>query len=101
MVRKKYQKKEVLLALGCALLAIATLTFYIWHQAAIISLGYQTVRLEDEIVRVKIEIKKLETRKASLLAMDRVEEIARAKLNLAEPREEQIIYEGFPATDKK
>jgi cell division protein FtsL len=101
MVRKKYQKKEIVLAAGCVLLAIATLTFYIWHQAALINLGYQTGKLEQEILRLNEEIKKLETQKASLLALDRVEKIARNELNLAEPKEEQIIYEDFRVSDEK
>jgi cell division protein FtsL len=95
MVRKKYEKKEILLAVGCVCLAIATLTFYIWHQASLISLGYQTVKLEDEIRRLEEEIKQLETRKSSLLALDRVEEIARDKLNLIEPQEDKVIFEEF------
>jgi cell division protein FtsL len=101
MVRKRYQKKEIVLAAGCVLLAIATLTFYIWHQTALISLGYQTGKLEEEILRLEEQIKKLETDKAALLALERVERIARNDLNLAEPKEEQIIYEDFRVFDEK
>jgi len=101
MVRKKYQKKEIALATGCILLAIATLTFYIWHQAALISLGYQIVNSEGEILRLEDDIKRLEAEKASLLALDKVERIAREKLNLSEPKEEQIIYEDFERRNEK
>ena len=101
MVSKKYQAKEILLGLACAALAIATLTFYIWHQASLVSLGYQIVRLEDDIARLKEEIKGLQARKAALLALDRVDQIAREKLGLSEPKEGQIIYEGFRVNDKK
>jgi cell division protein FtsL len=99
MVRKKYQKKEILLAAACLLLAVATLTFYIWHQAALISLGYQIGKLESDILRLEEDIKKLETNKASLLSLDRVDKIARDELNLVEPKEEQIIYEDFQVPD--
>lgn len=99
MVRKKYQKKEILLAAACLLLAVATLTFYIWHQAALISLGYQIGKLEADILRLEEDIKKLETHKASLLSLDRVDKIARDALNLVEPKEEQIIYEDFQVPD--
>jgi cell division protein FtsL len=99
MVRKKYQKKEILLATACLLLAVATLTFYIWHQAALISLGYQIGKLESDILRLEEDIKKLETHKASLLSLDRVDKIARDELNLVEPKEEQIIYEDFQVPD--
>jgi cell division protein FtsL len=95
MVRKRYEKKEIALAAACILLAIAFLTFYIWHQAALISLGYQTSRLEEKISRLEEEIKRLEIKKASLLSLEKVEKIAREKLGLVEPRAEQIIYEDF------
>lgn len=101
MVRKRYQKKEIALAAGCILLAIATLTFYIWHQTALINLGYQTGKLEGKILRLEEEIKFLETQKAALLALERVERIAREDLNLAEPKAEQIIYEDFRVSEEK
>ena len=100
MVRKKYQKKEIVLAAVCLLLAVATLTFYIWHQSALISLGYQTSGLEMQIARLEVEIKTLETAKAALLAPDRVERIARAQLSLVDPADGQIIYEDFRASKK-
>lgn len=101
MVRKRYQKKEMAMAAGCIFLAIATLTFYVWHQAALINLGYQTGKREGEILRLEEEIKKLETQKAALLTLERVERIAREDLNFAEPKEDQIIYENFRVSEKK
>jgi cell division protein FtsL len=82
------------------LLAVATLTFYIWHQSALISLGYQTSGLEMRIERLEVEIKKLETDKTALLAPDRVEKIARTELSLTDPNDGQIIYEDFQASKK-
>ncbi len=99
MVRKKYQKKEILLAAVCLFFAVATLTFYIWHQAALISVGYQIGKLETDILRLEEDIKKLETQKAALLSLDRVDKIARDQLHLVEPKEEQIIYEDFQDRD--
>jgi cell division protein FtsL len=99
MVRKKLERKEIATAAGCILLAVATLTFYIWHQAAVIQIGFQTGRLEEKIVGLKEEIKKLETDKAALLAPDRVDRIAREELHLVEPQPEQIIYEDIRPAD--
>jgi cell division protein FtsL len=96
MVRRKFSRKEVTAAAGCVLLAVATLTFYVWHQAAVIQIGYQTTRLEDEIAGLREDIKKLETERAALLAPERVDRIAREKLQLVEPGPGQIIYEGMP-----
>jgi len=99
MVRKKLDRKEIAAAAGCILLAVATLTFYIWHQAAIIQIGYQTSRLEEKMAGLNEDIKKLETDKAALLAPDRVDRIAREELRLVEPQPEQIIYEDIRPSD--
>lgn len=100
MVRKKLDKKEIAAAAACILLAVATLTFYIWHQAAVIQIGFQTGRLEEKMASLKEEIKKLEMTKASLLAPERVDRIAREELRLIEPQPEQIIYEDIhPSQD--
>ena len=99
MVRRTFDKKEIAAAAGCILLAIATLTFYIWHQAAIIQLGYQTSRLDEKKARLEEDIKRLETEQAALLAPERVDRIAREELRLVEPRPDQIIYEDTRRTD--
>jgi cell division protein FtsL len=99
MVRRKFEKKEIAAAAGCILLAIATLTFYIWHQAAIIRIGYQTSRLEEKKSQLGEDIKRLQTERAALLAPDRVERIAREELRLVEPKPEQIIYEDVRQSD--
>jgi len=96
MVRKKLPKKEIAAAAGCIVLAVATLTFYVWHQAAVIQIGFQTSRLEEKKAALEEDIKKLETDKAVLLAPVRVDRIAREELGLLEPKPEQIIYEGIP-----
>lgn len=100
MVRRKYEKKEIVAAAGCVLLAIATLTFYIWHQAAIIQLGYQLSRLEEKKARLGEDIERLETERAALLAPDRVDRIAREELRLVEPKQDQIIYEDIGRIDE-
>jgi cell division protein FtsL len=99
MVRKKLERKEIAAAAGCILLAVATLTFYIWHQAAVIQIGFQTGQLEEKKAGLKEEIKKLETDEAALLAPDRVDRIAREELRLVEPQPEQIIYEDIRPDD--
>jgi cell division protein FtsL len=99
MVRNKLDRKEIAAAAGCILLAVATLTFYIWHQAAIIQIGYQTSRLEERMAGLEEEIKKLETDKAALLAPDRVDRIAHEELRLVEPQPGQIIYEEIRTSD--
>ena len=95
MVRRKYNRREIALSAGCLIFAILTLTFYIWHQAALISLGYKMSQAEQEIRNLGEDIKKLETEKAALLSLDRVERTARQNLHLTDPKDDQIIYEDF------
>jgi len=95
MVRKKFSKKQIILSISCTIILTFFLIFYIWHQAESISLGYETRKLEEEILSLKKEIEKLEVKKSSLLSLERVEKIAREELKLTSPEKEQIIRDDF------
>ena len=90
MIRKKITKKEILIGIVSTLIIITLLTFYIWHQAETIRLGYKTRELEAEISSLKKEIDQLEAEKASLLSLERVERIAKSKLRMTPPEEHQV-----------
>lgn len=92
MVRKKFTKKEIIIVAACALLGLFILSFYVWHQTESVSLGYDSAELELRVIQLEKEVEKLETVKSSLLTLDRVEKIARDKLKLTEPEDEQIVY---------
>ncbi len=92
MVRKRFSTKEITLALLAVLTVIGFLTFYIWHQAESIRLGYKTRDLEHRIQILKKEVETLEAKKTSLLSLHRVERIATTKLTLVEPSEDQLIH---------
>ena len=100
MVRKKFSKKEIALGIICTVLVISVLTFYIWHQSESIRLGYKTGELEEKVLMLKTEVEKLEAKKASLLTLERVEQIAKNKLDLKVPTEDQIIYDDFKIQKK-
>lgn len=95
MVKKKYSRSEVIAGIACVLLAVAILTFYVWHQTQLISLGYETRNLEERLNSLKEDIKRLEVEKMALLAPERVEKIAREALRLEEPGAGQVIYHDF------
>ena len=102
MVRKKFTKKQIALGILCMGFIIALLTFYIWHQAESIRLGYQTRELEEDIVSIKKDIEQLEAEKASLLSLERVEKIATHTLKMNPPKDEQIAYhESSERVNKK
>lgn len=79
-----------------AFLVICILTFYLWHQAEMIRLGYETRKLEEKVMSLTEEIKTLEAKKAALLSLDRVEQIATEKLGLRAPGKDQVIFEDTP-----
>lgn len=92
MVRKKFSKKEIATVIACTLFALLILSLYVWHQTESVSLGYDSAELEQRVIQLEKEVEKLETVKSSLLTLDRVEKIAREKLKLSEPKEEQVVY---------
>lgn len=95
MVRKKYSKKEILLTLAGITAIILILTFYLWHQTESIRIGYQIRELEDRVASLKKEVDQMQAQKSSLLSLEKVEKIAKEKLNLKEPRKEQIVFDDF------
>ena len=94
MVRKKIGKKAILAGAAAGLLSILTLTFYIWHFTENVRLGYEINQAERRQATLNTDIKKLKTRRAALLSLERVEKTARRNLKLADPREDQIVYEN-------
>lgn len=102
MVSKKFTKKQIVIGILCMAFIIALLTFYIWHQAESIRLGYQNRELEEDIASIKKDIEQLEAKKASLLSLERVEKIATQKLKMNPTEEKQVVYhESATGTKKK
>lgn len=93
MVRKKFKKSELALGFFFILIVGVILTFYIWHQIESVRLGYQINDLETKVLMLNKEVEELEATKSSLLALDNVEKIAKADLNLKPARDDQIIYQ--------
>ncbi len=102
MVSRKYETKEIALGAAFLLFLLVIVTLYILYQAEAIQLGYRIAGLEDRVRNMKEEIKKLETKKASLLSLRRVDRIAREDLGLADPEPGQVLHEGidFPREKK-
>ncbi|MBN2206797.1 MAG: cell division protein FtsL [Candidatus Aminicenantes bacterium] len=94
-MRGRLGRKDILLLGAAAACVVALMTFYLWQQTESIRLGYQTGTLVKRRADLVEEIKTLETRRAALLALERVERIAREELGLVDPREDQIIYHDF------
>lgn len=63
-----------------------------------VQMGYETGKQEEKVSALREDVKKLETKKASLLALERIEKIAKEELKLAPAKEYQIIYDDFNPT---
>lgn len=93
MVRRKWSGKEIALGAAFLLAVVGILTFYVWYQTESVRLGIEVGRCEARIRELQDSIRALELRKAALLDPGRVEKIAREKLGLVDPRDEETIYE--------
>lgn len=85
----------MILVIACTIFIISILTFYIWHQVEAVRIGYEINRLEEKVEKLKIEVEELETTKASLLSLEKVERIAKEKLKMVKTKENQKVYEDF------
>ncbi len=91
MVRKKFRKKEILLVVAFTAFIVFVLSFYIWHQMESVRIGSEISELKKKVQELSEEVEKLEAKKSQLLTLERVEKVAKEKLDLAEPQEGQII----------
>jgi cell division protein FtsL len=93
MVRRKLSRKDILLGASAGALLFSVLTFYLWHSAENVRWGYAVGQAEDDLRSLRNDIRILKTKKAARLAPAVVDRIAREKLGLQDPREDQIILE--------
>jgi cell division protein FtsL len=91
MVRKKFRKKEIMLVVAFTVILVFVLSFYIWHQMESLRIGYTINELKKKVKELSEEVEKLEAKRSQLLSLERVDKVAKEELNLAEPREDQII----------
>ena len=92
MVRRKWNLKGIALGAALAAAVIGILTFYVWYQTESVKLGLDIGRSDNRIRELEESIEALKLHRASLLDPGRVERIARDKLGLVEPVDDDIIY---------
>lgn len=80
-----------MLVVAFTVIVVFVLSFYIWHQMESVRIGYTINELKKKVKELSEEVEKLEAKRAQLLSLERVEKVAKEELNLAEPREDQII----------
>ena len=92
MVRRKWSLKGLALGAAFAAAAIGILIFYVWYQPESVRLGLELGKSEQHIRELEESIEALKLRRAALLDPGRVEKIAREKLGLIDPADDDIIF---------
>jgi cell division protein FtsL len=92
MVRRKWSLKGIALGAAFAGAAIGILTFYVWYQTESVKLGLDIGEGEQRIRELEETIESLKLRRAELLDPGRVERIARDKLGLVDPVDDDVIF---------
>ena len=92
MIRHKWSLKGIALGAALAASAIGILTFYVWYQTESVKLGLDIGQSDKKIQELRESIEALKLQRAGLLDPGRVERIARDKLGLVEPVDDDIIY---------
>jgi cell division protein FtsL len=92
MVRRKWSAKGLALGAAFAAAAIGILIFYVWYQTESVKLGLDLAKSESRIRELEESIEALKLRRAELLDPGRVEKIAREKLGLIDPADDDIIF---------
>ena len=95
MVRPKHPLRAIAFWALAGAIVFGVLTFYLWHINENIRLGLETSRIQRELRFLREDVDKLQTRKTALLALDRVEQIARRDLKMTDPRDDQFVFEDF------
>ena len=76
--------KTILWGTLAGVLAMMTLTFYVWHFTENVRLGYEIAQGQQSAPAVGADIKKLRTKRAALLSLERVDRTARQALKLGD-----------------
>jgi len=92
MVRRKWNLKGIAFGAALGVAAIGILTFYVWYQTESVKLGLDIDGSDRKIIELQEKIEALKLRRAELLDPARVEGIARDKLGLVEPLDDDIVY---------
>ncbi len=92
MIRRRWSLKGMALGGALAAATIGILTFYVWYQTESVNLGLDIGRCDGRIRDLEESIEALRLRRAGLLDPARVERIAREKLGLVDPLDDDIVF---------
>ncbi len=79
------------LTVGLALLFVATLVNYVFYQNETRKLFAATQSIEKQKLELNAEWARLQLEKSTLVANNRIEQVAREQLNMKLPEDEQVL----------
>lgn len=85
------RRPNLLPVLAFIALMLAVSLFFVWSRVQVTGLDYQISRLESQVRDARKENRQLRLEAASLSSPERIERVARQKLNLRLPVSEQVI----------
>ena len=86
-VQKKFVKRWAVWLIFATILAL----FYVWSRVQMVQLGYELTTLQRQSDDLNKQISNLELEIAKLKSPKRLEEFAKAELNMHAPLAEQIV----------
>lgn len=89
--KQKRDFKEIAAYMFSVLILVSGALFYIWPHVRIIRMGYECERLENMHQAMIQTNKVLRLEVASLKSLERIERIARERLGLTFPDDDQIV----------
>jgi len=87
-VQNKFVKRLILWVVFVTVMAL----FYVWIRVQVLHEGYAIELLRGEASELSKKLSGIEADIARLKAPDRLEEVARNKLNMSAPTAEQIVF---------
>ncbi|MFV1952150.1 MAG: septum formation initiator family protein [Nitrospinota bacterium] len=89
--KQKRDFKEIAAYMFSVLILVSGMLFYIWPHVRIIRMGYEFERLENMHQDMIQTNKVLRLEAASLKSLERIDRIARERLGLTFPDDDQIV----------
>ncbi len=83
--------KDLLGSIMVGMILLLSILFYVWQRNEMIRFGYETKQLRKAYEEQLEERRRLLLQRASLESLDRIDRIARSRLDLVPPVEDQVF----------
>jgi len=88
--RRPHGTRMLVQVVLCALLVTLGAVFYVWQRYQFVRLGFEVSRLREEKAHIEERLEPLQVEAQYLARPTRLDAVARQRLNMREPRPEQV-----------